>query len=116
MTLSHPSLDPYLSFNSSCGMLQFTGDLNGAIYQMAFLIGVRSDAKTHLLITCLPRNLRKTVHVRFTSSSVVLRSEFTGEGGDDGGLVGALIMNGDIARFLVDGSGWVHGIYVVHLW
>ncbi|KAJ7814362.1 hypothetical protein B0H13DRAFT_2464835 [Mycena leptocephala] len=97
-------------------VVAFTGDIDDlpnvlrSCKHPAFLNGVRSDAKMHLLVSTdhLPSAEFAKVHIRFTSFSVVLRPEFTGEGGDDGGLAGALIMDGDMiqARFLVDGSGW----------
>ncbi|KAJ7939045.1 hypothetical protein B0H13DRAFT_1851218 [Mycena leptocephala] len=63
----------------------------------------------------------RRIHRQFTYASHRLPlycDPSTEEGGDDKGRAGALIINGDMiqARFLTDGSGWVHGIYVVHLW
>ncbi|KAJ7828098.1 hypothetical protein B0H13DRAFT_1917230 [Mycena leptocephala] len=78
---------------------------------------IASAAESCLFVDHLPSYSRNLRQFTYPSHHLPLFCN-PREGGDDGGLAGALITNGDMiqARFPVDGSGWVHGIYVVHLW
>ncbi|KAJ7887919.1 hypothetical protein B0H13DRAFT_1888674 [Mycena leptocephala] len=65
---------------------------------LAFLIGARSDARMHLLITCLhTHNSRNLLQFTYASHRLPLYCDpSTEEGGDDKGRAGVLIMNSDM--------------------